>query len=85
MGAKQMKFCGAGMHRSEAEGRFGAAEPEGRSSVCARALTFGVSFCQEENIHFTFKNASLPLFIGVRCIFASEMDVFLLTRRNSER
>jgi len=25
----------AGMHRSEAEGRFGAAEPEGRAIVCA--------------------------------------------------
>jgi len=33
---------GAGMHRSEAEGRFGEAEPVGRSSVCARALTLGV-------------------------------------------
>ena len=32
------------MHRSEAEGRFGAAEPGGRSSVCARALLFGVKF-----------------------------------------
>ena len=44
IGAKQMKFCGAGMHRSEAEGRFGAAEPAGRSSVCARALLIGVKF-----------------------------------------
>ena len=44
MGAKQMKFCGAGMHRSEAEGRFGEAEPAGRSSVCARALLIGVKF-----------------------------------------
>ena len=26
---------GAGMHRSETEGRFGEAEPEGRASVCA--------------------------------------------------
>ena len=42
MGAKQMKFCGAGMHRSEAEGRFGEAEPAGRASVCARALLIGV-------------------------------------------
>ena len=25
----------AGMHRSETEGRFGEAEPEGRASVCA--------------------------------------------------
>ena len=30
------------MHRSEAEGRFGEAEPEGRASVCARALLIGV-------------------------------------------
>ena len=28
----------AGMHRSEAEGRFGVAEPEGRASVCAKPL-----------------------------------------------
>ena len=55
------------MHRSDAEGRFGEAEPEGRSSVCARALTFGVSFCQEENVHFTYENASHPLSTGVRC------------------
>ena len=41
-GAKQLSFCGAGMHRSEAEGRFVAAEPEGRASVCARALLIGV-------------------------------------------
>ena len=26
------------MHRSEAEGRFGEAEPEGRASVCAEPL-----------------------------------------------
>ena len=58
---------GAGMHRSEAEGRFGEAEPVGRSSVCARALTLGVSFCQEKNVHFTYENASHPLFIGERC------------------
>ena len=32
------------MHRSEAEGRFGEAEPAGRSSVCARAQTIGVEF-----------------------------------------
>ena len=60
MGAEQMKFCGAGMHRSEAEGRFGAAEPAVmtrpkvasqsevarglRASVCARALLIGVKF-----------------------------------------
>ena len=30
------------MHRSEAEGRFGEAEPAGRSSICARALLLGV-------------------------------------------
>jgi len=30
------------MHRCEAEGRFGEAEPAGRSSVCARALLMGV-------------------------------------------
>ena len=42
--AKLRTFCGAGMHRSEAEGRFGAAEPAGRSSVCARALLIGVKF-----------------------------------------
>ena len=57
-GAKQLSFCGAGMHRSEAEGGFGAAEPAVmtrsevalqsevarglRSSVCARALLIGV-------------------------------------------
>ena len=57
-GAKQPAFCGAGMHRSEAEGRFGEAEPAVmtrpkvasqsevarglRSSVCARALLIGV-------------------------------------------
>ena len=29
---------GAGMHRSEAEGRFGEAEPEGSASVCAEPL-----------------------------------------------
>ena len=28
----------AGMHRSEAEGRFGVAEPEGRARVCAEPL-----------------------------------------------
>ena len=28
----------AGMHRSEAEGRFGEAEPEGRASVCAEPI-----------------------------------------------
>ena len=33
---------GAGMHRSEAEGRFGEAEPAGRSSVCAGATPIGV-------------------------------------------
>ena len=43
-GAKQPEFCGAGMHRSEAEGRFGKAEHAGRSSVCARALLIGVKF-----------------------------------------
>ena len=32
------------MHRSEAEGRFGEAEPAGRASVCARATPFGVKF-----------------------------------------
>ena len=32
------------MHRSEAEGRFGEAEPAGRSSVCARATPIGVKF-----------------------------------------
>jgi len=32
------------MHRSAAEGRFGEAEPAGRSSVCARALLIGVKF-----------------------------------------
>ena len=58
MDAKQMKFCGAGMRRSEAEGRFGEAEPAVmtrpkvasqnevarglRSSVCARAPLIGV-------------------------------------------
>jgi hypothetical protein len=63
----EVRSCGAGMHRSAAEGRFGEAEPAGRSSVCARALTLGVSSCQEKNVHFTFKNASHPLFIGVRC------------------
>ena len=30
------------MHRSEAEGRFGEAEPVGRASVCARATRIGV-------------------------------------------
>ena len=30
------------MHRSEAEGRFGEAEPAGRSGVCARATPIGV-------------------------------------------
>ena len=30
------------MHRSEAEGRFGEADPEGRASVCARATQIGV-------------------------------------------
>ena len=30
------------MHRSEAEGRFGEAEPAGRASVCARTSTVGV-------------------------------------------
>ena len=36
----------AGMHRSEAEGRFGEAEPEGRASVCAEPIlqAFGVDF-----------------------------------------
>ena len=35
---------GAGMHRSETEGRFGEAEPEGRASVCAEPIlkTIGV-------------------------------------------
>ena len=44
IGAKQMRFYGAGMHRSAAEGRFGVAEPVGRASVCARALLVGVKF-----------------------------------------
>ena len=36
----------AGMHRSEAEGRFGEAEPEGRASVCVEPIlqAFGVDF-----------------------------------------
>ena len=67
MDAKQMKFCGAGMHRSEAEGRFGEAEPAGRSSVCAGAIPIGVSSFQEKNVHFTYENASHTLFTGVRC------------------
>ena len=33
-----LSIGGAGMHRSEAEGRFGVAEPEGRASVCAEPL-----------------------------------------------
>ena len=41
--AKRSSFGGAGMHRSEAEGRFGEAEPEGCASVCARAPRLGVS------------------------------------------
>ena len=36
------------MHRSAAEGRFGVAEPVGRASVCAGALTLGVSPFQEK-------------------------------------
>ena len=40
----EVRSCGAGMHRSEAEGRFGEAEPAGRASVCARAQTIGVEF-----------------------------------------
>ena len=57
-GAKQPAFCGAGMHRSAAEGRFGEAEPAGRSSVCARALLIGVDktcdrqYCPEVNAGF---------------------------------
>ena len=55
------------MHRSEAEGRFGEAEPAGRSSVCAGAMPIGVSSFQEKNVHFTYENASHPLLTGVRC------------------
>ena len=40
----EMRSCGAGMHRSAAEGRFGVAEPVGRASVCAGAQTIGVEF-----------------------------------------
>ena len=40
----EVRSCGAGMHRSAAEGRFGVAEPVGRASVCARAQTIGVEF-----------------------------------------
>ena len=56
----EVRSCGAGMHRSAAEGRFGEAEPAVmtrpkvasqsevarglRSSVCARAQTIGVEF-----------------------------------------
>ena len=35
---RRAKLGGAGMHRSEAEGRFGEAEPEGRASVCAEPI-----------------------------------------------
>ena len=35
------------MHRREAEGRFGEAEPAGRASVCARARTLGVNMLSE--------------------------------------
>ena len=64
---KTSRSCGAGMHRSAAEGRFGEAEPAGRSSVCAGAIPIGVSSFQEKNAYFTCKNAHHPLFIGVRC------------------
>ena len=40
----EVRSCGAGMHRSAAEGRFGEAEPAGRASVCAGARTLGVDF-----------------------------------------
>ena len=37
-GCMTRSFGEVGMHRSEAEGRFGVAEPEGRASVCAEPL-----------------------------------------------
>ena len=49
------------MHRSEAEGRFGEAEPEGRASVCAEpilqsvgvGLEGSVQEAERSAIHFT--------------------------------
>ena len=40
------------MHRSEAEGRFGEAEPEGRASVCAEPplRAFGVREKEEQDV-----------------------------------
>ena len=51
MAAARGSRGGAGMHRSEAEGRFGEAEPDGRASVCAEAL------CQPSELSLKMRKA----------------------------
>ena len=55
-----MRSCGAGMHRSAAEGRFGEAEPAGRASVCARAQTLGVHYKSTTGT-FTYRRTKIAI------------------------
>ena len=79
----------AGMHRSEAEGRFGEAEPEGRASVCAKPTlqAFGVDFKDWHGVE-SVKNACAHLYklqnLGHRRA-ASSRTTPRRTRRGSRR
>ena len=63
----------AGMHRSEAEGRFGEAEPEGRASVCAEPLCKPIVLsCGSFQIAFPWRLAmanEMPRLLGDLLVF----------------
>ena len=71
------RSCGAGMHRSAAEGRFGEAEPAGRASVCARARTLGVNMLSEN----AFKEMPTLADKSSDFGFSSGIQVYFWTQR----
>ena len=73
----EVRSCGAGMHRSAAEGRFGEAEPAGRASVCARARTLGVNMLSEN----AFKEMPTLADKSSDFGFSSGIQVYFWTQR----
>ena len=79
------------MHRSEAEGRFGEAEPAWRASVCARATPFGVKFGGLDGVRIGSRSKIGKLQITIRtCALADEMVEFrvvagVLSHRNQNK